>query len=137
MTLQQKTVRRAIRRGFTLMEILIVVAIIVVLAGVGTVYLLPQLEGSKEDTAHLRAKQIETALTAYYAKYKLYPESLAALAQPQQDGGKPFIAEEGLLDPWDQPYAFTAEGEVFGGAKPEIYTTVPGTGKRIGNWRPR
>ena len=35
---------RALRRAFTLMEILIVVAIIVILAGLGGYYLLPQLD---------------------------------------------------------------------------------------------
>jgi general secretion pathway protein G len=137
MTLHKQLRRQSLRRGFTLMEILIVVAIIVVLAGVGTVYLLPQLESSKEDTAHLRAKQIETAVVSYYAKYKKYPESLEVLAQQQPDGGKPIISAEGLLDPWDRPYQIRVEGEYFGGAKPEIYTTNPSTGREIGNWRPR
>lgn len=137
MTLNKHLRRQAIRRGFTLMEILIVVAIIVVVAGTATVYLLPSLEGAKEDSAHVRAKQIETAVTAYYAKYKKYPDSLDVLSQAQPDGGKPFISAEGLLDPWDRTYQIRAEGEIYGGAKPEIYTTNPSTGKEIGNWRPR
>ena len=51
MTLHTKPARHTTRRAFTLMEMLIVVAIIVILAGVGTFYILPQFNKAKEDTA--------------------------------------------------------------------------------------
>ena len=47
MTLHTKLARQANRRAFTLMEMLIVVAIIVILAGVGTFYILPQFTNVK------------------------------------------------------------------------------------------
>ena len=51
MTVRQIHTRVATRAAFTLMEVLIVVAIIVVLAGVGTFYVLPLLSESKEKVA--------------------------------------------------------------------------------------
>ena len=63
MTLHTKLARQANRRAFTLMEMLIVVAIIVILAGVGTFYILPQFNKAKEDTARIRALGWQPKLT--------------------------------------------------------------------------
>ena len=51
MQVRRRTTRWVARGGFTLMEILVVVAIIVVLAGVGVAYLLPQVDKAKEGVA--------------------------------------------------------------------------------------
>jgi general secretion pathway protein G len=132
MTLQKTLARSAARRAFTLMEMLIVVAIVVVLAGVGTFYLLPQLEKSKEDAAHLRAKEIEKALTAYFTDRGTYPGTLMELAKPS-DGGKAYLPEEALIDPWGNAFTFDPAGQHFDGNRPDVWTEHGGV--TIGNWR--
>ena len=62
MTLHTRIARHSARRAFTLMEMLIVVAIIVALAGVGAFYVLPQLNKSKENLAKAGAVNVEKAL---------------------------------------------------------------------------
>ena len=55
MTLHTKLARHTSRRAFTLMEMLIVVAIIVALAGIGAFYVLPQLGKAKDKIAKANA----------------------------------------------------------------------------------
>ena len=71
--------RRAVRRAFTLMEILVVVAIIVVLAGLGTVSLMNQLETAKEKSAAINAKTIKNAATMFKTDTGNWPSSLGEL----------------------------------------------------------
>jgi prepilin-type N-terminal cleavage/methylation domain-containing protein len=123
--------RVALRSGFTLLEILVVVAIIVVLAGVGAVYVLPQLEGAKEKIAKQKAAEIGNAAQMYYVNNNVYP-SLQELTVPGADG-KAIMSPEGILDPWGKPYTLDPSGQHNGGNKPDVFTTSP-SGKQIGNW---
>src|SRR5262249_45737509 len=63
------------RRAFTLMEVLVVVAIIVVLAGVG-VAVFRYLDESKEKIALAGTKKLETAVTSYQMSNGQFPDSL-------------------------------------------------------------
>lgn len=131
----RETARPEVRRsGFTLLEILVVVAIIVVLAGVGGMVMLPQLEISKKKTALSQVKgTLSTAVQTYYLNEGKYPDSLAALTQPSQSGGKALLEADALNDPWGHPYQYDPSGGHQGGNKPDIWTQSP-DGKLIGNW---
>jgi len=134
MTLHTKLARHTTRRAFTLMEMLIVVAIIVALAGIGAFYVLPQLKTSKEKIAKVGAVNVEKALTAYYTDHQAYPNELILLSQRDEHGG-PYIDPDGLSDPWGQPWAWdVSQNNHFGGAKPEVSTTSPESGNAIRNW---
>jgi general secretion pathway protein G len=126
--------RAARRAAFTLLEVLIVVAIIVVLAGVSSIYVFRYLEDAKEGAAKAGMKTIETACKAYEIKIGQLPNSLQDLLQPP-DGGKPYLENgtEGLNDPWGKPYSYDASGGHNGGQKPDVWTTTP-DGRMIGNW---
>jgi general secretion pathway protein G len=132
----RRDVRKAVRSGFTLMEILVVVAIIVVLAGVGGYYLLPRVDEAKEKTA---LSQVKGPLTMAAESYKLnndsYPPSLEALTQAQPNGGQPLLERDALLDPWSKPYRYDAAGTNNGGLKPDIWADGPNG--PIGNWSKR
>jgi len=123
----------AARAAFTLLEVLIVVAILVVLAGVGGVTYMKFLEDAKEDTAFTQIKNLETVAKAVYTRSGSYPQSLAELTQPSADGGQPALEAEAIRDPWGKEYTYDAAGGHNGGRKPDISTTSP-TGKVIGNW---
>jgi general secretion pathway protein G len=130
----QPAARPTRRTAFTLLEVLIVVAIIVVLAGVSSIYVFRYLEDAKEGAAKGGIKTIETACKAFEIKVGNAPGSLAELLNPP-GGGKPYLenGQEALLDPWKKPYAYDASGGHNGGQKPDIWTTTP-DGRTIGNW---
>ena len=121
--------------GFTLMEILIVVAIIVILAGLGGYYLLPQLDKAKEGTAKARTMTLDSAVGTYYTNHSSYPASVQVLTQPDpENNNKPYVTDDAILDPWGQQYQMDVGGQRNKGAKPDIYTTSP-SGKVIGNFK--
>jgi general secretion pathway protein G len=121
------------RSGFTLMEILIVVAIIVVLAGVGTFYLLPMLGESKEKVAKAQAQTITEALVKFNMDRGNYPSSLKELTQKGPNGEKAILEPKAIIDPWGKEFQFNAAGAHHDGNKPDVSTTSP-EGKEIGNW---
>src|SRR4051812_17072355 len=98
--------RAVVRVGFTLMEVLVVVAILVVLAGTGGVVYIRYLEDAKKDQARIQLQAPTTAVETYQVKNGDYPASLAALTQPQPDGSKPYLEPSALVDPWGRPYQY-------------------------------
>jgi general secretion pathway protein G len=124
---------RAIRRSaFTLLEILVVVAIIVVLAGVGGTYLLQRADEAKEGTAKGQIKTLTDAAQTYKLNNGDYPASLEAMTQAQPNGGSPLIEADQLRDPFNQPFGYDPSGSHNGGMKPDIWCNRPG--RQIGNW---
>jgi general secretion pathway protein G len=99
---QQRTKRAA----FTLMEIIVVVAIILILAGAGIVVFTGVLSGSKESRAKLDVKSIEKAVQVYTVKYGRAPGSLQELTTRMPDNSPALLKPEALTDPWDQPYGY-------------------------------
>jgi general secretion pathway protein G len=126
--------RRTQRRAFTLLEVLIVVAIIVVLAGLGTYFLLPQLDQAKADLAKPGIETLSKAAQTYKIRNGDFPASLAQLAQYQPDGSPPIVEEKALVDPWGQAYQYDPSGAHHDGLKPDIWTTNPTNGVVIANW---
>jgi prepilin-type N-terminal cleavage/methylation domain-containing protein len=100
---QQQTtaVLKNARRGFNLLEILVVVAIVVMLAGLGSFYVFKEYERSQEKAAFVRAKQLAADIEAYNLG-KLDQEKLTSLEQLAQGDARKKPDE--LLDPWGQMY---------------------------------
>src|SRR5438552_18222927 len=94
----QRHLRRA---AFTLMEMLVVVAIIVALAGLGGYYFMGQLEASKESTAQVQARTIQQAVETYQIDHSTFPPTLDVLLQRDADGKGLYLkSRDALLDPW-------------------------------------
>ena len=132
--------KRQRRAAFTLMEMLVVVAIIVALAGIGGFFLLGQLEGAKKDTAQTQVKvTLSQACEAYSIKHGHFPDSLAALLVKDEIGGPYLKSEDYLYDPWStpsnkRPYQYDASGTKNQSIQPDIWTTTPDGTVIIGNW---
>ncbi len=126
--------RAVARTAFTLMEMLVVVAILVVLAGVGGYYYMKHLDDARKDAAKLQSKTLEQAVQAYYVQHGEYPPSLAVLTERDSDGGKPYLEPDALKTPWGSGYQYDPSGPNNGGNKPDIWADDPKTGARIGNW---
>jgi general secretion pathway protein G len=133
----QEALERLARAAFTLMEMLIVVAIIVALAGVGGIYLIGALKGAKEKTAKLQAQEISNACTMYNTDHGHLPQSLDQLLQKDDLGG-PYMTESSkLLDPWQNRYQLNPSAMSDTGAVvPEVYTQTP-EGVRISSMATR
>lgn len=104
------------QRGFTLLELLVVVAIIAVLAAfVGPRYA-AQIGRSEQGTAKMQIDALAKALEAYRIDTGRYPsteQGLAVLmARPADDARwrGPYLQKALPADPWQRPYVYRSPG---------------------------
>ena len=84
-------------RGMTLIEIMVVIAIISMMAAAIGVGVMNYLARAKEDLAKAQLRTIANALDIYSVEED-YPDNLAALTQ----GRNPLLKERQMKDPWRQ-----------------------------------
>jgi len=127
--------RSTFRAGFTLMELLVVVALLVVLAGTGGVIYMNYLEGAKEDVAKSQVQVLTEAAQMYQIKTGSYPPDLNTLTQPTADGKAASLETSALIDPWQRPYQYQYPGQHHPGQnKPDVWSTGHDGNQQIGNW---
>lgn len=105
-------------RGFTLLEIMVVVIIIGLLAAVIVPTVMNRVDDAKVAKAKEDIRSLETALTMYYLDNSKYPtndQGLAALVvQPTDPTIKNWKAggyiDRISKDPWGNPYQFVFPG---------------------------
>jgi general secretion pathway protein G len=124
-------VRRS-RDAFTLIEVLVVVAILVILASVATVGMMRYLETAKENNAKLNAQNIQKAIKAYKLSHEEWPSDLTQLCGT--DGGASFLegGVQALRDPWGGTFTFEIVQDQSGDEVPYVYCMNPKTGRRYG-----
>jgi general secretion pathway protein G len=117
------------RAGFSLLEVLVVVAIIVMLAGVGGYYVMQRYEDAKEGRAKTDVRGLAGQLEQYSLANGGYPGSIEELAAPQPNGGSPLTRQDALIDPWGKMYQFSPPdgASTF---EATVFTTTP-KGKMI------
>ena len=89
------------RAAFTLMEVLVVVAIVVILASVGTIATLTFLKGAKEDKARMQMNNLSLAEKSWALKNsgsQLQNGDINPLADFLEQG------QAALMDPWGQMF---------------------------------
>jgi len=112
---------------------LVVVMIIVVLAGAGVPIYLSYIDNAKRDVARSGIKQVETAIMAYRYNAGQLPGSLQELAAMQPGGGKPYVDEKTLKDPWGNFYVYDPSNVNELSGVPLIYSNGPPGGVPISN----
>jgi prepilin-type N-terminal cleavage/methylation domain-containing protein len=115
------------RRGFSLIELLIVIAIILILAMIAVPKVSQQLMSARETAAIQEIKTIHQAETQYYSTFGKYAESLAALGPPASGTAGPAAADlipKGLSEGKNGGYIYTVAGSPTGysvNANPEAF----------------
>jgi len=89
--------------AFTLLEIMLVVAIIGVLLAAAIYKMAPTLDIAKETRTRADIQGIKTMLLSYNGTNGSYPESLNALV--------PRLMEEVPKDAWNTPYVYRYPGQ--------------------------
>lgn len=101
------------QEGFSLVELLVVLAIMGLLVGLVAPRVLRYLDGAKVESTKAQVHNIESALELFYIDNGRYPtteEGLSALrvaptSTPSWNG--PYLkGGEKLRDPWGNPYAY-------------------------------
>ena len=110
--------RRIGSAGFTLVELLVVLAILGLIATIAVPQTIGYLGRAKSNTAGIQIDNLGAALDLYRLDVGRYPsdsEGLGALVnQPGEvrNWAGPYIKKESsLLDPWDQPYQYRFPGQ--------------------------
>lgn len=104
-----KTKNHSKKSGFTLIEIILVVVIILVLAGIAV----PRMGGKSEKAQFAQAKSNISALSVAIQEYEMingtYPSSLDGLLDESKGG--PFMSKKAIpTDPWGKPFVYAAPG---------------------------
>lgn len=110
--------RGATQAGFTLLELLVVLAILGLLAVVATPQVLKYLGSAKQETARVQVQNLGTALDLFRFEVGRYPttqEGLAALVSAPPGAARwagPYVkSRDSLLDPWGRAYVYRSPGQ--------------------------
>lgn len=107
------------QRGFTLIEVMVVVVILGILAGIVVPKLLDRPEEARRTKAELQIKSLEEALALYKLDNGSFPstdQGLVALVTKPETGRVPIKYREGGYlkkvpkDPWGGEYVYLAPG---------------------------
>lgn len=92
-------------RGFSLIEVMVVIVILALLAGIVGISSATYMNKARQNKARADIAVLETAIKSYYVDHGRYPtvnEGLDILA--------PEYIDQISLDPWDNPYQLEVPG---------------------------
>lgn len=133
------------RSAFTLMEVLLVLVILVVLGSIVVPMVTGIGESANVKAATVQVDALERAIDMFKFETKQVPSSLDDLVNKPSDAkaaknwsGPYMKANKDLIDPWDNPYKYSAKGKKNTDSY-DVWSTGPdgqdGTDDDIGNWR--
>ena len=137
--------RKREKRGFTLMEILLVMAILIVLGSLVTFSFITIRKNSMEDACRVQINSFVGTCDQYFNDVGQMPVSLndlrnqpQSLADPTKWRG-PYLKEDVPADPWGNQYEIVIQTDQYGNPQPVITSNgtdgVKGTADDISNIR--
>lgn len=115
--MESNRLRMPAQRGFTLLELLVVLVVLGLLAGIVGPKYFNQLGRSEIKVARAQIEGLAKALDIYRLEVGHYPTSeqgLAALVAAPSDElrwGGPYLQKGVPLDPWGREYVYRSPGE--------------------------
>lgn len=105
---------RKAQQGMTLIEIMVVIAIIgIVMSAVGY-GVMNYLAEAKVDAARVSIEKVASILEMHYARNDEYPPSLTELTKKKGKGkGKSALKKADLKDPWKKKWIYSVDGDGF------------------------
>ena len=106
--------------GFTLLELLVVIIVLGLLAGLVAPRIIGRVSEARTATARTQIELLVVALDNYHLDNGSYPttaQGLAALrtkpaSEPVPRNWRgPYLRKDVPLDPWDRPYVYRSPGE--------------------------
>lgn len=116
MQIQENEFVKAAKRGFTLVELLVVVAILGILGAIGMQGVTGHIEKTRKTAAKTGVDTIKGAITNYMIdkKKSTPPSDLKVLIDDSGDEAAFLEGGEGALyDPWDNEYKLDVKGKKF------------------------
>ena len=102
----------SMKAGFTLVELLVVVAILGILGTIAVQNVVEHIEKARVTAAESSCKSLADAALTYNMQHKKFPTDLRKLIEGDDDN--PPIVEGGegaLYDPWDNEYKYEQRGK--------------------------
>lgn len=142
--MDSRRTRSARRAGFTLMEVLLVLVILVILGSLAVGMFTNTQRKANINATRSQIGAFTTPISTYYIDTNQYPLDLdslrrppANMANPQKWAG-PYLNKEIPLDPWGNQYRYLFPGKF----RPEEYDIwslgpdgIDGSEDDIGNWQ--
>lgn len=121
------------RRGFSLIELLIVIAIILIIAAIAVPKMNNQMQAAHEMAAIRQITTIHQAETQYYSQFGRYATSLAELGPPASGAATPAAADlipKVLADGRNSGYLFTVTASPTGYSVTAVPEAFGNSGRR-------
>ena len=121
------------RRGFSLIELLIVIAIILIIAAIAVPKMNQQLMAANETAAIQHIRTIHAEQTQYYSQFGKYGESLLSLGPPASGNAGPAAADlipKDLADGKKSGFLYTLQVTQTGYAITAIPEKFSSSGRR-------
>jgi general secretion pathway protein G len=114
---RNRSARRPARRGFTLLEVLLVLIILVVIAGFAIRNFTGIQDTANKKAATTQISQLSSAVKTYQLLMQQLPPNLEALVNAPSDLANPGEWTKQLdkvpVDPWNRPYEYKLNGSSF------------------------
>jgi general secretion pathway protein G len=93
------------RRGFTLVELLVAIAILGILGGIAVKEIFDYIDEAKQTATKTKANILHDQVKMYKRKHNRLPNDLQELAEPdERNRGEPWVSEEALYDGWGRRF---------------------------------